>query len=172
MCLRRGGICALLACPLSWDASPEWCLSRPHAEAHGVCAAPRAGLPRPLPTVGLPFSPSPCLWSSQPSLSPCTRARGTCLVHPSLESCDNFAAFGFLFLLYSAHVGKEGRFVCRFSPPALATLSCGTPACGKALGLLPSSLILQKLGVRGAGSRLGLGDCCCWAPASWGKGAP
>lgn len=106
-----------------------------------------------------PSPPGPCLWSSQPSLSPSAQGQGACLVHPSLESCDNFAAFlVFLFLhLLRLHVGRKEGFVLPSFSHLLSNSLVGPLPCVKALGLLPLLSDLQKLGVRGCRRQAGLG---------------
>lgn len=147
-------------------------MSRPHAEGLRVCAAPRAGLPRPLPPWVSPFSPSPASGLPSPVSAPLHRARGTCLVHPSLESCDNFAAFWFSYCsIYSDSTleGRKGSFCLVFSPAQLSHM--GPLPCGKALGVAP--LLSDPAEAWGSGVQTtGWAQVTpCWAPASWGKGA-
>lgn len=104
----------------------------PQSRAPGASA--RRGSPTSPPTPGLP----------SPVSAPLPGARGTCLVHPSLESCGNFATFlVFLFLhLLRLHVGRKRGFV-------LFSFSHGTPAPCEALGLLP--LLSDPAEARGLG---------------------
>lgn len=111
----------------------------PQSRAPGASA--RRGSPTSPPIPGLP----------SPVSAPLPGARGTCLVHPSLESCGNFATFlVFLFSISSDSTleGKEGSF-CLVCLACSASLSHGTPAPCEALGLLP--LLSDPAEARGSG---------------------